>query len=35
VLVEAILTGLAAPPIRWALDRVLVPAHRETHGVLR
>jgi hypothetical protein len=35
VLVEAILTGLAAPPIRWVLDRVLVPAQRETHGVLR
>jgi hypothetical protein len=35
VLVEAVLTGIAAPPIRWALDRVLVSAHRETHTVLR
>ena len=35
VLVEAALTGLAAPPIRWVLDRVLVPAHRDHPGVLR
>lgn len=35
VLVEAFLTGLAAPPIRWVLDRLLVSSHREGHGVLR
>jgi hypothetical protein len=35
VLVEAVLTGLAAPPIRWMLDRILVPGHREPPGVLR
>ncbi len=35
VTVEALLTGLAAPAIRWMLDRVLVPAHREPTGVLR
>ncbi len=35
VAVEALLTGLAAPAIRIALDRVLVSAHRETTGVLR
>ena len=35
VLVEAVLTGLAAPPIRWMLDRLLVPANREQPGLLR
>lgn len=35
VLVEAILTGLAAPPIGWLLDRVLVPANRDHAEVLR
>jgi hypothetical protein len=35
VVVEAVLTGLAAPVIRWVLDRVLVPAQRELPGVLR
>jgi len=35
VLVEALLTGLAAPPIRWVLDRLLVTAQREPAGVLR
>jgi hypothetical protein len=35
VTVEALLTGLAAPPIRIALDRILVPPHREVTGVLR
>ncbi|HET8733823.1 MAG TPA: hypothetical protein VFM45_08630 [Anaeromyxobacteraceae bacterium] len=35
VTVEAVLTGLAAPAIRWVLDRVLVSAHREPTGVLR
>ncbi len=35
VLVESVLTGMAAPLIRWVLDRVLVPAHRELPGVLR
>jgi hypothetical protein len=35
VLVEAALTGLAAPPIRWALDRVLLSAHRDHPGLLR
>ena len=34
VLVESLLTGLAAPAIRWALDRVLVPAHRDQPGIL-
>ncbi len=35
VLVESLLTGLAAPAIRWVLDRVLVPAHRDQAGILR
>jgi hypothetical protein len=35
VLVEAVLTGLAAPPLRWVLDRLLVPAHREQPALLR
>lgn len=35
VLVESVLTGLAAPAVRWALDRALVPAHREHPGLLR
>ena len=35
VVVESVLTGLAAPAIRWVLDRVLVPAHRDLPGVLR
>ena len=35
VAVEAILTGMAAPPVRLLLDRVLVPAQREHTGVLR
>lgn len=35
VLVESLLTGLAAPSIRWVLDRVLVPAHRDQPGILR
>jgi hypothetical protein len=34
VLVESLLTGLAAPAIRWVLDRVLVPAHRDQPGIL-
>jgi cell shape-determining protein MreD len=35
VLVESLLTAVAAPAIRWALDRVLVPAHRDHSGILR
>jgi len=35
VLVESLLTAAAAPAIRWALDRVLVPAHRDHPGILR
>jgi hypothetical protein len=35
VAVESVLTGLAAPAIRWVLDRVLTPGHREHPGVLR
>jgi hypothetical protein len=35
VAVEALLTGAAAPVIRWLLDRLLAPAHREPAGVLR
>jgi len=34
VLVESLLTAAAAPAIRWALDRVLVPAHRDQPGIL-
>lgn len=34
VLVEAVLTGLAAPPIGWVLDRLLVPANRDHAGVV-
>jgi len=35
VTVEALLTAIAAPPIRLALDRVVVPAHRDNPAVLR
>jgi cell shape-determining protein MreD len=35
VLVESLLTAAAAPAIRWALDRVVVPAHRDQPGFLR
>jgi hypothetical protein len=35
MLVEASLTGLAAPAIRRVLDRVALPAHREHPGYLR
>jgi hypothetical protein len=35
VLVESLLTALAAPAIRWALDRVVVPAQRDQPGILR
>jgi len=35
VLVESLLTATAAPAIRWALDRVVVPAHRDQPGTLR
>lgn len=34
VAVESLLTGLAAPAIRWVLDRLLVPGHREQPGLL-
>jgi hypothetical protein len=35
VAVESLLTGLAAPAIRWVLDRVLAPGHREQPGIVR
>ena len=35
VLVESLLTAAGAPAIRWALDRVVVPAHRDQPGFLR
>lgn len=35
VFVDSLLTAAAAPAIRWALDRVLVPAHRDHSGILR
>ena len=35
VTVEALLTGLAAPAVKWVLDRVLSPGHREQPGLLR
>jgi hypothetical protein len=35
VLVESILTAAAAPAIRWALDRIVVPADRDQPGLLR
>jgi hypothetical protein len=35
VLVESLLTALAAPAVRWALDRIVVPAHRDLPGALR
>ncbi len=35
MLVEAALTGLAAPAVRRVLDRVAVPSHHEQPGLLR
>jgi hypothetical protein len=35
VAVESLLTGLAAPAVKWVLDRVLSPGHREQPGLLR
>jgi hypothetical protein len=35
VSVESLLTALAAPAVRWALDRLLRPGHREQPAVLR
>jgi len=35
VAVESLLTGLAAPAVKWVLDRVLSPGHREHPGLLR
>jgi hypothetical protein len=35
ILVESLLTAAAAPAIRLALDRVLVPAHRGQSEILR
>jgi hypothetical protein len=35
VTVEALLTGLAAPAVKWVLDRALSPGHREQPGLLR
>ena len=35
VLVEALLTGLCAPLVRWALDRLAAPFQGEDPGLLR
>jgi hypothetical protein len=35
ILVESLLTAVAAPAIRWVLDRIVVPAHRDQPGILR
>ncbi len=34
VAIESVLTALAAPPVRFVLDRVLVPANRDQPGIL-